>query len=208
MKHLVLIGAPGAGKGTVAKELTEYTQLSTGDMLRAEKSKGTPLGDKVASLIDSGKFVDDETMFSIIQENIPKEESLIFDGYPRNISQIAYFEKLVRDKKDVTVIYFKVEFSVLEDRIVNRRTCSVCGEIHNTKTNPPNSKGNCNKCDGKLSLREDDNVDALVERLETFKRETLPIVDHFKDYPSFFEIEASRSPEEVLLDVKKVLNIS
>ena len=204
--HLVLIGAPGAGKGTVAKKLKNYTQLSTGDMLRAETAKeNSELGKMVAELIDKGKFVGDELMFDIIKENLPEDEALIFDGYPRNVSQIEYFEKLVPNKENVIPIYFKVDLDILEDRIVNRSTCVDCGEIHNLKSNKPNKDGNCNKCDGELIKRKDDNSEALKARLDTFVKDTLPIVDHFKTYDSYAEIDAEGTPEEVLKRVKEVL---
>lgn len=205
-KHLVFIGAPGAGKGTVSKQLEEkYTQLSTGDMLRSEIKKGTELGKKVAELINNGNFVDDVTMFNIIQANLPENQSLIFDGYPRNVSQIEYFEKLVINKEDITVVYFNVDLELLEDRVVNRLTCVSCGEIHNTKTNKPTNKGTCNKCGGELNKRKDDNSIAFVKRLDIFRNDTLPIVAHFKTYPDYHEVDASGTPEEVLELVKKVL---
>jgi adenylate kinase len=205
MTHLVFIGAPGAGKGTVAKQLPEYLQLSTGDMLRAEVGSGSELGNEIKACIDNGHFVSDEMMFSILKSNLPKDADLIFDGYPRNTAQIKFFEELVPNNEDVKVIFFNVDLDLLTDRIVNRSTCGKCGEIHHTKTNPA-VDDKCNKCGGEITVRKDDNVDALVARLETFKNDTLPIVDHFKNYPSFKEINASKSPEEVLKEVKEFLS--
>ena len=206
MKHLVLIGAPGAGKGTVAKQLDEYTQLSTGDMLRAEKAKGSELGKMVAELIDNGKFVGDELMFDILKENLPEDKALIFDGYPRNVSQIEYFEKLVPNEEDIIPIYFNIDLEILEDRIVNRSTCVDCGEIHNLKSNKPTADGKCNKCGGELNKRADDNAEALKKRLDTFVKDTFPMVDHFKKYKNYAEVTAEGTPEEVLARVRDVID--
>jgi len=203
MKHLLLIGAPGAGKGTLAKQLTEYVQISTGDILRAEKSKGTELGNKIAKLIDEGKFVDNDTMLELLKTNLPENKQLIFDGYPRNVEQIKYFEQLV-NIEDVIIIHFDVDLNIIEDRIVNRSTCKDCGEIHNTLSNPP-KKGACNKCGGELSTRKDDNAEALVTRLEDYKVKTLPVMEYYKNSPNFHSVDGSRSPEEVLVEVNEIL---
>lgn len=204
LMHLVLIGAPGAGKGTVAKELKDFVQLSTGDMLRIEAKKDTPFGTKVADLINNGKFVDNETMFSVIKENLPQGKQLIFDGYPRNVAQIEYFEKLVPNKNNIVVIYFNISPCLLKNRIVNRKTCSVCGEIHNNTTNLPNN-GSCNKCGGELNQRKDDNETALLQRIETFEKETLPMLDTFKKYRNYFEVDASQSVDSVIKNVKDII---
>lgn len=203
MKHILLIGAPGAGKGSVAKALNELTQLSTGDMLRTEIAKKTPLGKQVSELIDAGRFVSDDLMFSIIKENIPSNTNLIFDGYPRNMAQIKYFEQLISNKNDILVIYFNIDLNLLEDRIVHRSTCSLCGEIHHTKNNPPKN-GKCNKCGGELSNRKDDNKEALKKRLDIFKNETFPIVNYFKKYKNYFEVDASQNLEDVVSLIKEL----
>lgn len=205
MKHLLLIGPPAAGKGTFAGACKEYTQISTGDLLRAEKKSGSELGDKIAKLIDEGKFVDDETMFDILKNNLPKNESLIFDGYPRNKTQISFFEDLIDNKDDITVIHFDVDLSILEDRVVNRLTCKDCGKIHNLKSIKPKEDGSCSSCGGKLDKRKDDNADAFKVRLDTYKNETYPIIDHFKNYKNYIKVDANQEYEKVLSDIKKAM---
>lgn len=205
-KHLLLIGAPGAGKGSVSKELKGYTQLSTGDMLRAEAKKDTEFGHKIDNLISNGKFASDEDMFKVLQANLPEDQVLIFDGYPRNKTQIEYFEKLFFSaQNDVAVIYFNADLDIVRDRLVNRLTCESCSEIHNLKSNPPNTEGNCNKCGGSLAKRSDDTVDKAETRLDIFIKNTLPIVDHFNKYPNFLEVDANQELSKTVEIVKKWL---
>lgn len=207
MKHLLLIGPPGAGKGTLAKELNNYTQVSTGDILRAEKASGSELGQYIQSLIDNGKFVDDETMLKLLKKNLPEKTQLIFDGYPRNLTQIPYFEKLIKEVDSdyhLDIIFFDMDLNKLEDRIINRVSCSNkdCGEIYNLKNKAPKKEDTCDKCGNELDKRNDDNAEAFKERLEVYKSNTAPVAEHYKSHKNFHKINADQIPQKVLEEVK------
>lgn len=207
MKHLLLIGPPGAGKGTLAKELNNYTQVSTGDILRAEKASGSELGQYIQNLIDNGKFVDDETMLKLLKKNLPENTQLIFDGYPRNLTQIPYFEKLIKEvdpNYHLDIVFFDMDLNKLEDRIVNRVSCSNkdCGEIYNLKNKAPKKEDTCDKCGSELDKRNDDNAEAFKERLEVYKNNTAPVAEHYKNHKKFHKINADQTPQKVLEEVK------
>ena len=201
MKHLVFIGPPVSGKGTLAKKLSNYTQISTGDLLRDEIKKNPDLGKRIDSLISEGKFLDDETMLDILKENVPKNKPLIFDGYPRNVNQIAYFESLVKEidpNSDVTVVFFNIDLSKLEERIVNRLSCSGCGEIFNLKNKAPKKEDVCDLCGSELVKRKDDNEKAVKKRLNTYQAETFPVLKALKDKSyNIIELDANQDSEIV-----------
>ena len=208
MNHLVLVGPPGAGKGTLAKQLTDFTQVSTGDLLRAEIKSGSKLGKYVKDLIDNGNFVDDDTMLDILKNNLPKKQSLIFDGYPRNITQIPYFEKLVKEIDNdavVEVVYFDINLKNLEDRIINRVSCSKCGEIYHLKNKPTKKENTCDICGGSTAKRADDTPKIVKQRLKIYEETTAPIMDHFKKNYKVHTLDANKSAEEVVKELKENL---
>lgn len=207
MEHLLFIGPPGAGKGTIAKKLDQYIQVSTGDLLRAEQKKNSELGKYISDLINNGNFVDDETMFKILKLNLPKNQALIFDGYPRNKEQIKYFEKLINDidpKAKIKVIHFEISLEKLEERLVNRRTCSSCGEIYNLKNKIPKKYGICNLCNGSLQQRRDDNKETVSHRLKTYQKLTEPILNYYRN-KDYIRLDANQSIEFVEKDLKEIL---
>lgn len=217
MKHLILIGPPAAGKGTVSSKLVEnhnYYQLSTGDLLREEVSKGTDLGNKIAALIDKGNMVSDQITLELMTKNLPLDKPIIFDGYPRNIAQAQLLEKellpaLGSKIEDCVPVFFDIDLDQLIHRVVNRRTCSKCGKIHHMVNFPPVNKDGtlvCSSCGAPVSHRKDDTEEAFPTRIETYKKITKPILELYKNHPLYISVKADGSIEEVYNQITKVLD--
>lgn len=208
--HLIILGAPGSGKGTQAAKLVEkgYKHVSTGDLLRSEIAKGTELGQKVAGIISRGDLVDDRTVMALLKANCDVDKvSYIFDGFPRNIAQAEMLEaELLQGKKTLSV-YFKIDLSILVSRVVNRRTCSKCGEIYNIATKPPCVADTCDKCGatGTLTQRKDDTEEVITNRLQIFKDTVDPMLAFYKSKGVLVELDASRQEKDVFSALEKVI---
>ena len=184
--NLILLGPPGAGKGTqsdfIVKNFNLF-KLSTGDLLRDEIKKKTPLGLKITSIVNSGSLVSDDIINSLIENIVSSEKyenRIIFDGYPRNLSQAENLNKLLSkyNQKIEIVIKLKVSLDVIKKRITGRLTCSKCSKIFNEFFSPPPSNKIC--CEGGiLQKREDDNVDVAVKRYETYEDSTEPVLEFY-----------------------------
>jgi len=199
MKNLIFIGAPGSGKGSVAKLLKQhgYKHISTGDLLRAEVAKGTQLGLEINELISKGKFVDDKLSSKLTENNLNQSELFILDGYPRNVNQAQIFDKFCR--VDFLVIYFDISKEELVDRLVNRVSCPSCGEIYNLKFKSPQVENTCDKCHSTLSKRSDDSLEFLDKRFELFNQYNSPLLDHYKN--RIIKVDASKRSDLVVLDI-------
>jgi adenylate kinase len=209
--HLIILGAPGSGKGTQAAKLVEkgYKHISTGDLLRSEVAKGSELGQKVSGIISRGDLVDDNTVMALLKANCELDKvSYIFDGFPRNIAQAEMLDaELLLGRKTLTV-YFKIDLGVLVERVVNRRTCSNCGEIFNLKTKAPHVANVCDKC-GKtdtLKQRKDDAHDVVTSRLKIFADTVEPMLQYYRSKGSLVEVDASMSESEVCNELEKVIS--
>ncbi len=186
--RIVLIGAPGSGKGTQAKKLVSrygVPQISTGDLLRAAVAAETPLGLQAKAAMDSGQLVSDQIVLDMIEERMAEpdtEKGFILDGFPRNIPQAqaldAMLDKLGRPLK--TAILIDVDFDLLIQRIAGRRTCCSCGQMYNIYTSPPKMDGLCDVCGGKLHHRADDNEDTITNRLRVYEAQTAPLINYYK----------------------------
>jgi adenylate kinase len=185
--NIILLGPPGAGKGTQAKILVEgrgMVQLSTGDMLRAAKSSGTDMGNKVAAVMEAGQLVTDEIVIGLIAEKLDGEAAggFIFDGFPRTLAQADALGALLVSKGASLdhVIEMQVDDQVLVDRITSRSTCGFCGEGYNDISKPIPANGICSKCNGSDFLRRaDDNEDSLKNRLMAYYKETSPLIGYY-----------------------------
>jgi adenylate kinase len=185
--NIILLGPPGAGKGTQAKILVEgrgMVQLSTGDMLRAAKSSGTDMGNKVAAVMEAGQLVTDEIVIGLIAEKLDGEAAggFIFDGFPRTLAQADALGALLVSKGASLdhVIEMQVDDQVLVDRITSRSTCGSCGEGYNDISKPIPANGICSKCNGSDFLRRaDDNEDSLKNRLMAYYKETSPLIGYY-----------------------------
>jgi adenylate kinase len=200
---IVLLGPPGAGKGTIAGEIQkriEIPVLSTGDVLRNVIQKGTDLGKEVQQYLKSGKLVPDSLIMEITEEKIRQKEfqnGFMFDGFPRTIQQGKALESLNHKLENNIdqVFYFEASYKTIIERLSSRRICSQCGAIHNLDYNPPKIAGHCDKCGGGLVQREDDKEETIKKRLEVYNDETLPLVDYYYKREIITTINADRDVE-------------
>ncbi len=208
--HLVILGAPGSGKGTQAAKLVAagYHHISTGDLLRAEIAKNTELGQKVSGIMSRGDLVDDNTVMALLKANCDiNNVSYIFDGFPRNAFQAEMLERDLLQGKETLAIYFKIDLGILVERVVNRRTCSVCGEIYNLATKAPKVNSVCDKCGSVESLkqRKDDNHDVVVNRLKIFTDTVEPLISFYAKKGVMVELDASRDESEIYKEIEKII---
>jgi len=186
--RIVLLGAPGSGKGTQAKLLVEkykIPQVSTGDLLRASVAAGSDLGRKAKQALDGGQLVSDEVVLGIIQERLSKPDAkggFVLDGFPRNIPQAQALDAtLARLGQPLQLaLLVDVNRDVLTKRITGRRTCAQCGAIYNIYFSPSKPPGKCSKCGGALSQRSDDNEETVRKRLTVYEEQTAPLVSYYK----------------------------
>lgn len=211
---IILLGAPGAGKGTVAKLLTDYdgsVQISTGDILRAAVKEGTELGKEAKSYMDRGDLVPDALIMQIMEVRLQQpdcQKGFILDGFPRTIPQAEALKQLMA-KIGIGldfVVNLEVPRDVILDRLTTRRTCSNsdCQEIYNIKSNPPNADGTCKKCGSPTIQRDDETETAINFRLETYMAKTAPLIDFYRN-EGLLKSFASISSQETVEAVKKAL---
>ena len=186
--NIILLGPPGAGKGTQARHLVEtrgMIQLSTGDMLREARTSGTEMGKKVAAIMDAGKLVTDEIVIGLIEEKLTTEKGagFIFDGFPRTLAQADALSALLTKLGQSlhTVIEMRVDDDALVDRITARSTCGGCGEVYNDKTKPIPADGKCTNCgkENDFVRRADDNEESLRTRLMEYYKKTSPLIGDY-----------------------------
>ncbi|MCX8022267.1 MAG: adenylate kinase [Syntrophorhabdaceae bacterium] len=212
--RIVLLGAPGAGKGTIAKKLTDYdgsVQISTGDILRNAVKAGTELGKKAQGYMERGELVPDELIMEIMEARLKEpdcEKGFILDGFPRTIPQAEALKKLL-DKLNLKldkVINLDVPKDVILDRLTTRRTCSNpdCQEIYNVKSKPPAPDGTCLKCGWPAVQRADETVEAITKRLETYNEKTAPLID-FYSKEGLLKTISSLSSEEIVEKIKEAI---
>jgi adenylate kinase len=203
---IILLGAPGAGKGTQAKQIVErYTipQISTGDLLRENVKLGTELGKKAKAMMDSGQLVPDELVCDMVAERLSRPDcarGYILDGFPRTEGQAEWFDGFLSargSRLPLRVIKINVNYDKLTERLTGRRTCPVCGTIYNIYTNPPKVDDFCDKDGAKLTFRKDDSVEAIGTRLKAYDQETLPLADYYRRRAILTEINGDASQSEV-----------
>lgn len=207
--RIVMLGAPGVGKGTIAKMLMEkkgIPQISTGDLLREAVKNKTKLGLKAKSYMEKGELVPDEIVTNILKERIDKKDcknGFILDGFPRTIKQA---DALVGGNIKIDyVLNFKASEKTIIQRLSGRRTCKKCNAIYHIKNMPPEKEGICDRCGGELFLREDDKPEAVKERLRVYKEKTEPLIEYYKNNGLLKNINAEGTPEGILRECLKVL---
>lgn len=206
---LLLLGPPGAGKGTQAKLLMDklkIPQISTGDILREAIKKTTPLGKKAKEFMDRGALVPDNIMVDLINERLKNQDvkdGYILDGFPRTIQQA---EELGNIANLEHVIQLKVPDKDLINRLSGRRTCEKCGEAFHVELNRPKRDGVCDKCNGKLMQRADDNVDVIKKRLEAYHLQTDPLVGYYQKRKKVIEIDGTGNPKEIFRSILRSIN--
>ena len=208
--HLIILGAPGSGKGTQAAKLVEkgFSHVSTGDLLRAEIAKGSELGQKVSGIMSRGDLVDDKTVLALLKANCNVDKvSYIFDGFPRNVAQADMLEAELLQGRKTLAVYFKIDLGILIDRVVNRRTCGTCGEIYNLTTKAPKVINVCDKCGavGSLKQRKDDTEEVVSNRLKIFSDTVDPMLAFYKSKGALVEIDASMQEKSVFDALEKVI---
>lgn len=200
--HLIFIGAPGSGKGTQASRLVSekgFKHISTGDLLRSEIAKQSPLGLEVKKVMDEGQLVSDELVIRLLQANIDLAASqYIFDGYPRNIAQAETLDREVLKGSPSLAVYFDIDIAKLVERLTNRRTCKNCGAIYNLITKKPKVMGICDKCGGtELVQRADDKEEVIKSRLQVFQDTVNPVIKYYQDLGRLVRVDAEGSVDEI-----------
>ena len=206
--NIVLMGCPGAGKGTQSAKLQEYFHLqhiSTGDVLRAEIASGSSLGKKIAAVINKGNLVPDDLMIAML-ENIVRstDKGIIFDGFPRTVAQAEALDTMMhRLQREISkVIMLNLPEEEVVGRISSRRQCKKCSEIlHSTSA----EETVCPHCGGELYVRPDDTPARVKHRLEVYHKDTLPVKNYYQNSGKYVEINGDQTPEKVFEDIKNIL---
>ncbi len=205
---LVLLGAPGAGKGTQASNLAEMLQvphISTGDIFRANMRENTPLGVKAKSYMDQGLLVPDELTVDLVMDRLAQEDcqnGYILDGFPRTIAQA---DALAAKETLDAAVNIDVEDSAIIDRMGGRRVCPACGESYHVKYNPPKKEGVCDKCGQALIVRKDDVPETVQKRLEVYHEQTAPLISYYEKQGKLVTVNGAQAPSQVTASIMEAL---
>ena len=211
--RIVLIGAPGGGKGTQAKLLVEkygIPQISTGDLLREAVAAGTPLGMRAKAAMEAGQLVSDDIVLGMIRERLSKpdaQKGFILDGFPRNIPQAESLDKLLAGMGQPLQVglLIDVDFNILMQRLTGRRTCGQCGAIFNVHTSPPRLEGRCDKCGGELTQRADDNEATVSQRLKVYEAQTAPLIEYYRRHGILRTVQGVGEIEDIFAAIQRIL---
>lgn len=213
---IVLMGAPGAGKGTQARLLETsfgFPQISTGDILREIAKQETPLGTKVREIQASGKFVSDDILAEIVTERLARpdcEKGFVLDGFPRTLPQAEFLENLLEKQgTKLVVLEVAVPRDVLLQRLTGRFTCVTCGEIYNDYFRTPATEGTCDKCGGAdFKRRDDDKAEVVEQRQKEYEDKTAPLLDHFRERGSLRSVDGTQEVAVILESIKAELGLA
>ncbi|MFA5800855.1 MAG: adenylate kinase [Thermoleophilia bacterium] len=214
--RLVLLGAPGAGKGTQAKKLIEkygMPQISTGDLLRAAVGAGTDLGKEAKSFMDKGELVPDSVVLGMVEERLQQDDcknGYILDGFPRNTAQAEALDVML-DKLGMSLdaaLSVDVPLEDLMKRLTGRRTCKDCGQMYNLYFSAPATEGKCDKCGGELYQRDDDKEETIQKRLEVYTAQTAPLIDYYNGKGIVKSVTGTGNIDEIFANVVTTLGLS
>ena len=210
---IVMLGAPGAGKGTQAKRIAakfSIPHISTGDIFRANIKNNTPLGAKAKSYMDKGELVPDELVIELIMDRFAQDDCVngyVLDGFPRTIPQAEELDKALKSVNDN--LDYAIDVEVPDDNIINRmsgrRSCKDCGAIFHVQYNPPKKENCCDVCGGELILRDDDKAETVKKRLDVYHEQTAPLIAHYKEAGSLHEIDGTQDIKVVFEEIKSIL---
>ncbi len=214
--NLILLGPPGAGKGTQAKRLVErypLVHLSSGDMLRAERSAGSELGKAVQNYMDSGKLVPDELVTEVVISRIKRELSesgkgVLLDGFPRTEPQakdLANAMEQMQEKIDA-VIDLQLDSEIIVERMAGRRSCPKCGRVYHLKANPPKNDNLCDDCNVELIQRPDDKEDVVRKRISVYQEQTAPLEEFYRKAGLLYEVDAAADIDKVSEAIFKIVD--
>lgn len=202
MNIVILLGAPGSGKGTVAGKLaaenTNLKHVSSGDLLRGAVAKGTDAGKKAKDYMEAGKLVPDELIATMIKDVVAEttgDVTMLLDGFPRNLAQAKILEEMGAPVKSAVLI--DVPDAIIQDRIAGRRTCPKCKAGYHVKNLPPKVEGVCDKCGAELVIRKDDNPDTVKDRLMVYHSETEPLIAFYRDKALLRKIDGTADIADV-----------
>ncbi len=218
---IIMLGAPGAGKGTQAKRIAEQygiPHVSTGDIFRANIKEQTPLGMEAKSYMDRGELVPDELTVKILLDRVAKDDcknGYVLDGYPRTIPQAEVLDKAIEETKDPSAIGadekidFAINVDVPDENIINRmsgrRACLKCGATYHIQYMPPKTEGICDKCQSELVIRDDDKPETVRNRLSVYHEQTAPLNDYYSNKGILRTVDGTKDVDEVFSDIKNIL---
>jgi adenylate kinase len=210
--NLIMLGAPGAGKGTQAERLAKalgIPKISTGDMLREAVKAGTAIGLRAKAIMDRGELVSDEVMIGVVKERLERPDTgdgFILDGFPRTVAQAVALDRLVASRDPLTTVDIEVPEAELVRRLTTRMVCESCGsnaegvDLAQMATTP------CVRCGGRLKQRSDDNETVVRERLKVYRRDTQPLVEYYRTRPTFRTVNGAQSPDRVQTDLAQAVS--
>ncbi len=209
--RIVLLGPPGAGKGTQAAILTDYYKvlhLATGDLLREEVAKASELGLKAKGYMEKGELAPDELVIDMVinKLNSPEaEKGFILDGFPRNVAQAEAFGKRLAEKSINldNVIYLETSEDIIVKRLTGRRICRACGAVYHVVNIPPKVKGVCDKCGGELYQRKDDTIETIKNRLKVYNQQTAALIDYYKKEDKLFMVSGDVDTRELFTKLQE-----
>ncbi|MEW6686908.1 MAG: adenylate kinase [Candidatus Edwardsbacteria bacterium] len=211
--QIVLLGPPGAGKGTQAIQFSKkfsIPHISTGDILRHAVQEQNELGQAVKEIMERGKLVPDEIMSQLIEKRLQKEDTekgFILDGFPRTINQAKKLDEILakHNTKIECVFYIEVKEKKLFQRLSSRLVCESCKTLYNLKTNPPRKKGRCDRCGGRLIIRHDDKIETIIERLRIYRKQNKPLLRFYQKKGIVLPINGELSPQEVFAQMMAIV---
>ena len=215
--NLVILGAPGSGKGTQAARIAEKAgirHISTGDLLREAVAGATPLGKRVSGIMAAGRLVPDEIVVELMAERFAAGEQAgykgwILDGFPRTLAQAEALDGVLArvEERIDGVVYIEIDPEVIVTRLSNRRTCVKCNAVYHLINNPPAVEGKCDACSGELVLRGDDSPETIRKRLEVYEKETLPILGFYQKRDIVRRVDGSKPIDEVTSDIAGLIGL-